>query len=372
MSLIILNQKTIIEAKRVINQIINTRLESGYQYPTNLKQCDQVKFKFKTVINCETLTPIESFHVEWLILKSNDSITEFIKQERDNSDYDDAENDRVNEKREFEHYARNTMISYFASKQINYSLLEYCLNAYLSCVEKIYDMTMTVKTDFIKNPKETKPINFDRIKDQPSVEDEFRFVYYETDHDFTNKLFEQFTCICFGKQMNKLGCEYTLLWQHCYKNVFNLFSDDYLEDDYYYSQEEIEEQEAQPEELESTKTKSKREKTTKEVPSHITLKQRLLKQPNMNKIKVRTQKYKELANLMKQYMIFEEEKHGNLVHHFKSPCLLQCLECHYDVKSKNFTFIYSYEKKHYSLTMDPVEGHIMIQHYSNKIVQFMD
>jgi hypothetical protein len=364
MSLIILNQKTIIEAKRAINQIINTRLESGYHYPTSLKQCDQVKFKFKMVINCETLTPIESFHVEWLISKSNGNCMELKQEENQN---DDEENDRANDKREFELYTRNTMISYFATKHINYSLLEYCLNAYLSCVDKIYDMTMTVKTDFIKNPKETKPINLDRIKDHPSVEDEFHFVYYETDHDFANKLFEQFTCICFGKQMNKLGCEYTLLWQHCYKNVFNLFSDDYLDDDYYNSHEEIEEEE----ELEATKTKSKREKKTKEVPSHVILKQRLLKHPNMNKIKVRTQRYKELANLMKQYMIFEEDQ-GNLVHHFKSPCPLQCLECHYNVKSENFTFIYSYENKHFSLIMDPVEGHIMIQHYSNKIVQFMD
>jgi hypothetical protein len=50
-------------------------------------------------------------------------------------------------------------------------------------------------------------------------------VHYETDQSVAESLFERITLICFGKQINKLGCEYILLWQHCYKSIFT-FADE--------------------------------------------------------------------------------------------------------------------------------------------------
>lgn len=381
MSLTLLNHKTIIEAKKKINEIINKRQSEGFEYPSNLNQCTKVNVKFNKYDNAETLETIECFYVEWIVEKFR---VESLLQSTINNDNDDV----MEDKREFEQFNRNWLENYFTrDDRIKNQLLDYCLNALLKCSNRIFDMTMIVKTDFLSSDNEPKPIPIKTLTIVPTTETDKLEVYYESDYKITDTLFQQLASLCFGKEMSKLGCEYALFWQHCYKNVFNMFEDDDDDDENEYEEEQqqqkqqqqvynynsnnnIEDNERALHYKDDNDSKLRNEQKTK-FNNVAWIKRRLMKRPQMNKIKIRNQKYKELANTMKQYIVITEDQ-GRLVHNFKSPCPLQCLECSYDVKSEKFTFIYSYDKKYFSLTMDPIEGHIMIQHYSNKIIELMD
>lgn len=377
MSLTLLNHKTMLEAKKKINEIINKRQIEGFEYPINLSQCSKVNVKFNKYNNAETLQTIECFYAEWIVDKFQ--IENLLECNFDNEDL-------LEDKKEFEQFNKQWLEDYLSKdKSIKNQLLDYCLNAILKCSNRVFDMTMMVKTDFVSNDNEPKCLPIKNLTVVPTTETDKIQVFYESDYTLTDNLFQQLTSICFGKEMSKLGCEYALFWQHCYKNVFKMFDDDDEEEeeeatalagvgitinDYYDIKTDNEKDIQTVNPKQEDNLKIKKEQRTK-FDNVVLIKRKLMKRPQMNKVKVRNQKYKELANTMKQYIIMSEDQ-GRLVHNFKSPCPLQCLECSYDVKSEKFTFIYCYAKKYFSLAMDPIEGHIMIQHYSNKIIELMD
>jgi hypothetical protein len=97
----------------------------------------------------------------------------------------------------------------------------------------------------------------------------------------------------------------------------------------------------------------------------------MLKQPYMNKLKIRNDKYKQLANMIKNY-ITTQEVDGKSIHNFISRCPLQCTMCIYSVNEEEFHFYYTYDKKQFMVQLDPITGLNIIQHYSRKIVEMMD
>lgn len=474
MSLLFLNHKTIIEAKKTINQIIAQRNAEGYEYPSSLYACDKLNVKFSVQVNAQTMERMDCLYLEWLVPKlpltlnqvkcesksdleeeeeqkaniQNHNDDDDDERERcdDVEDEDEDDGDKLDETEEFYAFHEKRLTDYLRLHNVADYLIAYCVQAMIKCTDKIFDMTLILKTDFIEHATDIKSLRLKQISCVPSVENDTHWVYYESDQHYADSVFEQLTAICFGTRMNKLGCEYTLFWQHAYKSVFRPFAQDdgddddqqndddddddhdYYDgdgndgdhdnqhsrgDDYHHTNKHRSEDcdsadyprqdranldhekkhlyanQVKIEDAENNNNKSKKnnktennkkkkkkkqkqkQNTTTNVTSSRELRKKLLEQPNMNKIAVRKQKYRELANTMKKY-IFLSDKQGRLVHNLKSPCPLRCVECSYDVKRERFTFVYCVDNDYFTVNMDPLEGSIMVQNYTDKIVQMMD
>jgi hypothetical protein len=302
------------------------------------------------------------------------------KKEKDDDDDDDDDSDEEEKRQlnktfkawlsEFLNNNNNNTMNlkpgYDESPASNH-LLDICLIALENAIDRDFKKRLSIKTDYIEHLDDVKLTNERSMEGQEEVDltSDKNAIYYETEQHYTDLLFEQATNICFGKHMCKLGCEYTLFWQHCYKTIFKLFDDDNENEDLQMkeSAQNYDHYQGAVGPLPGVKHYSNN--------SNSNIKKRLMKQPNMNKVKVRNEKYKQLANIMKQYIVMEL-KDGKLVHVFKSPCPLQCTECIYRVKKEKFTFFYFYENKRFQVSMDPLKGSAMVQHYSKKIVELMD
>jgi hypothetical protein len=366
MSITIVKYKKMIEAKAFINKVIKRRISEGYEYPRSLAQCKKLIFKFnQKMLNPKTNLEIDSYYIEWLVPKitNNNNNTDNIEGNfkelvllHDISlSQKETTLEPVTDEAPYDPMVRKCLVDYLC-KLGKLQYLELCVEVFRKVNNKPLEPQMHLKTDFISCINEYQEVN-ETIYDN-SHELMYREcdVHYETDQLLTESIFERIALICFGKQINKVGCEYILLWQHCYKRLFTLIADE---------ADEIEQQ------SNSDKVKPSAKVNRKKTISSKLIKDKMLKQPYMNKLKIRNDKYKQLANMMKNY-ITTQEVDGKSVHNFNSPCPLQCTECIYSVNEEVFHFYYTYYKKKFMVQLDPITGLNIIQHYSRKIVELMD